>query len=367
MRWLSLDEPVPEPSARLSRSDAVLISLGLHLAVLLLALFLPRHLPESILAFFRARPAPVTVAQMRPVPPRATREAPLRQPRMPLQFTYVKVPNDTASAPNPDARLFSDKNRRARQEMPTPPEARRFSRDPHSVGDSIDRVKPDANRPAGPESPETPPPRAGGGRGGPSAGTADRARSPIPQRGAPAPPAPPGGEGPSAAAGGGAGEEALVPRPGSGPGEGGGEGPAPDLKRTLREMQAGEYKFTFNNPAYLRDGSYGTMSFDTQGYPWGDYARRLYLVIRNSWYARIPLAAREGIRGYVCWHFVIEKDGTVSRADLLRPSSVPPFDRAAEDAIHAASPVPPLPADFPEPREGVTFCFYYNMAPGEDD
>jgi TonB family protein len=162
------------------------------------------------------------------------------------------------------------------------------------------------------------------------------------------------------------GEEGSAPRPGVGPTR---ERVRPRIRTatTLENLRSGEYKFTFSNPAYLRDGAYGTLSFDTQGFPWGDYARRIYVAIRNSWYTRIPLAAREGIRGWVCWHFVIEKDGRVSQTDLIRPSSVPPFDRAAQDAINAASPLPPLPHDFPEPREGVTYCFFYNMVPGEED
>ncbi len=156
-------------------------------------------------------------------------------------------------------------------------------------------------------------------------------------------------------------------RPGEGQEIEGTAGSSEDLRQALHDLRSGEYKFIFNNPAYLHGGSYGTMSFDTQDFPWGDYARRLYVTIRNNWLARIPLAAREGIRGYVCWRFVIEKDGTVSQIILVQPSSVPPFDKAASDAIRASSPVPPLPENFTEPREGVTFCFFYNMAPGEID
>ena len=211
------------------------------IAVSRLVLFLPHHLPESILAFFRARPAPVpvAVAEIRPAPSRVTPEPPIRQPRIPVRFAYVKVPHDTESAPNPGALLFSDKNRRARQEVPTPPDAKLFSRDPHSVGDSIERVKPDPNKPVGPESVESERQRAGGGRGGPATGTADQARDALAQGRAPDPADRPAGEGPAAPPPGSAGEQALVPRPGSGPGTEGGEGSAPDLKKTLRQMRSG--------------------------------------------------------------------------------------------------------------------------------
>jgi TonB family protein len=109
------------------------------------------------------------------------------------------------------------------------------------------------------------------------------------------------------------------------------------------------------------------MSFDTQGFPWGDYARQLYVIIRNNWLERIPLAAREGIAGFTCQHFVIAKSGGITSIDMTRTSSVPPFNKAASDALRASSPLPPLPAGFPNPDEGVTFCFYYNMYPGEAD
>jgi TonB family protein len=136
---------------------------------------------------------------------------------------------------------------------------------------------------------------------------------------------------------------------------------------SLWEWRPGEFKFTFNNPAYLRGGSHGTLSFDTQDFPWGDYARQIYVIIRNNWLARIPLAAREGIRGYACWRFTIVRNGAVGDLRLGRTSSVPPFERAAADAIRASDPLPPLPEEFPGAGEGVTFCFYYNLQPGESD
>jgi TonB family protein len=64
---------------------------------------------------------------------------------------------------------------------------------------------------------------------------------------------------------------------------------------------------------------------------------------------------------------MIARDGAISDLDVVRPSEVPPFTKAASDAIRAASPLPPLPDDFPKSEEGVTFCFYYNMYPGEAD
>src|SRR5207249_1282638 len=100
-----------------------------------------------------------------------------------------------------------------------------------------------------------------------------------------------------------------------------------------------ESKKLFDNPAYLVPSlATGTMSFDTQDFPWGDYARRVKIIIENHWVDRLPLAFREGIRGYTCAHFVIEKSGTISGIDVVRQAGVPPFDRAVSDALRASSP-----------------------------
>jgi len=334
-----------------------------------------RVLPESILAFLGAHPPRAHAAPAASEPWEQAAQAPKQKDsaKIPLKFAYVNVPNDLATAKNPNARLLSDKNRRARQEVQTPNDARRFSSDPHSEGTSIERVKPDPSRPEGREDVE---PRQRAPRGAPSAGATGTAAGTLARnragRGA-ATPRPDGllrsGEVPGNAPGVQESQGEGEPSGDRGVPEGTGEpgdDPKESLKQALSDLKSGEYKFQFNNPAYLRGGSYGTMSFDTQDFPWGDYARRIYLVIRNNWFARIPLAAREGIRGWVCQRFVIEKDGTISSVRSVRPSGVAPFDKSSADALAASSPLPPLPEGFPESNEGVTFCFYYNMYPGEE-
>ena len=379
MEFLSLSEPVETPTLKVGRSEAVLLSIGLHLLLLLLVMFGPvaasRFLPQSIITFLSPR-----LPAARPQPPTALAGGPAPAPKqpesrkVPLKFAYVSVPHDEASSKNPTAPLASDKDRRARQETRTPPDAKRFSIDPHSEGTSIDRVKPDPKRAQGREDVEAQSrARRGSSSSGDGAtGTGAVARNSTPQiASAPRPDGPRAqGRAPESAPG----RQAAPGREGSPPVDPGvpegtaeqGDDPRESLKQALSDLKAGEYKFQFNNPAYLRGGSYGTMSFDTQGFPWGDYARRIYLVIRNNWYARIPLAAQNGIRGWVCQRFVIEKDGAISSVQAVRPSGVAPFDRASADALTSSSPLPPLPQDFPEPREGVTFCFYYNMYPEEE-
>ena len=381
MEFRSLLQHEEEGRPSVTRIEAHVFSVGLHLLLLLLVLYLPGALPPAVAAFFRAAPRPLTPPQES-----ATPATPVPRPAQPLQIplTYasvdlsVRVPNDHAVKENPNAPILSNRNRQARQEMPTPSDAQRLSIDPHSEGDTIHRVKPDPDRPEGPEVAE---PTDGERPGTPTeeAGLAEAKAREAASRGA------------GTAAGSGApaghatgGEGTKGPPPGAGTGgPGGGQPGQADLdpgaleelaqkagdrlRESLRDVQSGEFKFTFHNPAYLRSGSYGTMSFDTKDYPWGDYDRLIYVRIGNSWRERLPLAFREGIRGYACLYFTIERDGTVSRIVTVKPSRIPPFTRAAEDAIRAGSPLPPLPNGFPNDREGVTFCFYYNMFPGEPE
>lgn len=391
MQFLSLEEPVERPVAGVNRAEAVLLSVGVHLLVLLIFLFAPgvasRILPPSILALLRARPpvAGVLDAPSPAVPP--VKGSKPESPRIPLQFAYVRTPDDNAVEKNPGARLLSDKSRRSRQEVPTPPQVKDFSADPHSTGDTIDRVRPDPRIAAGRDPLDPARPRAaerGDQRGaGPLAQASESAGAgPEPaDDGAPAA----GGGGPSVTEVGGDGP-ARAARNGPGPQA----GPEPDgrsgssgeprvsagtgrlaaaahdsLQRAL-SGEGEERKRLFDNPGYLTPGmAIGTMSFDTQGFPWGDYARRLKLIIENNWYDRIPLAAREGLRGFACLHIVIEKDGTISDVQVVQPSTVPPFTRAALDAVRASSPLPPLPTDFPEDQEGSSWCFFYNLLPQE--
>ncbi len=110
----------------------------------------------------------------------------------------------------------------------------------------------------------------------------------------------------------------------------------------------------------------GGLSFDTQWYDWGPYARRMLAKIRRNW--RIPEIARLGVAGIVKIRFHIERDGTVTGLVILDESGKPPMDFAARDAIGNSSPFDPLPSALTGvEREGVTITFYYNARPPERD
>lgn len=107
----------------------------------------------------------------------------------------------------------------------------------------------------------------------------------------------------------------------------------------------------------------GGLSFDTQWYDWGPYAKLMLAKIRRHW--KIPTLARMGVSGRVRIRFYIENDGTVSGLQILDESGKPPMDFAARDAISFSSPFRPLPPELRSNREGVTITFFYNARPPE--
>lgn len=108
----------------------------------------------------------------------------------------------------------------------------------------------------------------------------------------------------------------------------------------------------------------GGLSFDTQWYDWGPYARAMLAKIRRNWL--IPELARLGVTGVVKIRFYIQPDGTVTGLQILDESGKPPMDFAARDAIAHSSPFAPLPADLGATSgEGVTITFFYNTRPPE--
>ncbi|MBI5440241.1 MAG: TonB C-terminal domain-containing protein [Deltaproteobacteria bacterium] len=109
----------------------------------------------------------------------------------------------------------------------------------------------------------------------------------------------------------------------------------------------------------------GPLSFDTKGYEWGPYAAEMIRRIKRNW--EIPKLAHYGMKGRLVVRFFLMKDGRVEGLRLLVSSGVPPFDNASMQAIRNSSPFRALPPDFPNPREGVTITFLYNIRPEELD
>ncbi|HVR43884.1 MAG TPA: TonB family protein [Thermoanaerobaculia bacterium] len=107
----------------------------------------------------------------------------------------------------------------------------------------------------------------------------------------------------------------------------------------------------------------GPISFESQWYDWGPYAAQMVARIRLHWYNHMPDIIRMGLKGVVVIRFTIQRNGQITDIEMLQSSGVPPYDFAARKAIELASPLSPLPADFPQPSERVTAGFYYNSTP----
>lgn len=113
----------------------------------------------------------------------------------------------------------------------------------------------------------------------------------------------------------------------------------------------------------LGNAETGPMSFETQWFDWGDYATGMVARIRYHWYSNMPQIIRTGLKGVVTLRFTIQRDGRITDIEMLSSSGVPPYDNAAKRAIELASPLNPLPANFPKASERVTARFFYNAKP----
>ena len=138
------------------------------------------------------------------------------------------------------------------------------------------------------------------------------------------------------------------------------------LDRMSTGMSVGGAPLKFNNPTGGLTGPLGGLSFDTPGFDWGPYARKIYWVIWTNWTRGWPPAAWAGIKGVVTVHFTINRDGRITGITVLDPSGTPAFDTCATVALEASSPLPALPSDFPDPSEGITARFLYNTDSDSD-
>jgi len=310
--------------------EAVLSSLLLHACVIIVVLLFPG-------VFAPAPPSPRVI-----------------DPNAPIPMTFVE---DSERPPEPVVHL-GDKGDRTvsdpRPETAPPPE----NDDPFAIGNTPNRFAgPPVQRPAAP----TPPvPASSPGREPDASGEGDDAADPSGLEGGAT------GEDERTASA----DSFLIPptpadrRPAAQ--EGGRRGAS--LKDTLGRMSmgmSGGDPLRFNNPVGAVSGPFGGLSFDTPGYDWGPYARKIYWVIWTNWTQGWPPAAWAGMKGVVTVHFRIWRDGRITDITIEDPSGTPAFDTCASVALEASSPLPPLPSDFPGESEGITARFLYNMNSAE--
>jgi TonB family protein len=107
----------------------------------------------------------------------------------------------------------------------------------------------------------------------------------------------------------------------------------------------------------------GAPSFETQWFDWGEYAEGMVRRIRVNWLSVMPDLIKTGMKGHLIVRVTIHRDGRLSDIEILQSSGVPPYDFAAKKALELSSPIAPLPKDFPNETERVTFGFFYNEEP----
>ena len=134
--------------------------------------------------------------------------------------------------------------------------------------------------------------------------------------------------------------------------------PAPGLLGdALRNLERYVQNQTFDNPQGGKNEPGATIQFDTKGVEFGPWLRRFVAKVRRNWF--IPQAAMT-FRGRVVITFNIHKNGHITDVQVVGPSSVEAFNRAAYYAILGSNPVDPLPPEYPEPVAFFTVTFLYN-------
>ena len=288
----------------LRRWDGVLISVGVHAALIVLALLAP--------ALPMFQPSPEAAAVVQPEPER-------ERPR----FVYVQPRLDREAERAPEISEDSDKNRIASAERPAPVPRNPL---PYARGDSSNRVesaREERARGEGPAPTPTPEP--------PAPDIVERVPTPsAPDRGAVPAPAP-------------------RPRPPQGG----------SLGEALRNLQKYVDKESFNNDQGQAQ-NLGPLQFDTKGVEFGPWIRRFVAQVRRNWF--VPMAAMS-LRGRVVLTFYVHRNGALTDVQIIQPSSVESFNTAARNALLASNPTEPLPPEYPDDKAFFTVTFYYNESP----
>jgi TonB family protein len=136
--------------------------------------------------------------------------------------------------------------------------------------------------------------------------------------------------------------------------------PSGSLGEALRNLQQYVQKQTFDNPQGGLNQPGAAIQFDSKGVEFGPWLRRFVAQVRHNWF--IPQAAMT-FHGHVVVTFNIHKDGTITDVQVLQPSDIEGFNRAAVGAITGSSPTEPLPPEYPTEKALFTVTFYYNEDP----
>lgn len=128
----------------------------------------------------------------------------------------------------------------------------------------------------------------------------------------------------------------------------------------IQRMMVGSLQGGYDNPNASRLNS-GALSFDTAAWDLGPYARQVQERVQSNWHVpEAQMVLRQ--KGWVAIRFNIQRDGTVTDLQVIRPSGIPSYDQSAMNAMRSSSPLPPLPKEVTVPQLGGVFRFFYNMS-----
>jgi len=97
------------------------------------------------------------------------------------------------------------------------------------------------------------------------------------------------------------------------------------------------------------------IKLDVKDFPFSYYLSMMKNRIESNWEPPVNFNGRSAKKTIV--HFTIERSGRISDIRILEKSGDLLFDRSTLRALTAANPLPPLPYDYPEESQGVTFAF----------
>ncbi|WP_239488976.1 TonB family protein [Luteitalea sp. TBR-22] len=136
--------------------------------------------------------------------------------------------------------------------------------------------------------------------------------------------------------------------------------PGGSLGQALKNLEKYVQNEAFNNPNGGNSPFGPYIQFDTKGVEFGPWIRRFVAQIKRNWL--IPEAAMV-MRGHVVVTFNVHKDGRITDIAIKQPSGIDAFDRAAANSLQWSNPTTPLPPEYPSPPAFFTVTFYYNEQP----
>jgi len=303
----------PRIDGALSRREAVMSAVIVHMAVLILILLGPR------LPFIQA------IEERRQQALEEQRRIAEERQREKARFVFIQPRQDVRARTPPPVADLSDKDRRARtvERAPNPTNNLPFSR-----GNSPERME--AERAA----------REARARAEEAAPAPEPARDPNALTLPDAPAAEPRPDPPKA-----------EPR-----------GPAVGvLAEAIRNVRRYAQTETFRNLGGGSDQEQNAaIQFDSKGVEFGPWLARFVAQVRRNWF--IPMAAMT-MRGHVVVTFFVHKDGRITDVSVLKPSSIDAFTLSARNAILTSNPTQPLPPEYPDDRAFFTVTFYFNENP----